>query len=64
MAAAGYSLLTEIYYLSQILITCHMRATFDILVPNGAPKKPSRQKRLRASHQSSEKDRDMLLTGS
>ena len=33
VAAAGYSLLTEIYYVSQVLVVCHVRATFDILAP-------------------------------
>ena len=31
MDAAGLSLFTGIYYLSQVLATCNMRATFDIL---------------------------------
>ena len=30
-AAAGYSLLTEMYYLSQVLITRSTRAAFDTL---------------------------------
>ena len=28
MDAAGYFLITEMYYLSQMLLTCKMRATF------------------------------------
>ena len=31
MDAVAPSLVTEIYYLSQVRVTCNMRATFDIL---------------------------------
>ena len=40
MDAAGYSLPTAIYYLSQALVTCNMRATFDILAQDWAPGNP------------------------
>lgn len=40
MNAAGYSLPTEIYYLSQILITCSMRITFHMLAQGFGSREP------------------------
>ena len=40
MDAAGYSLLTEIYYLSHVLLTYNMRATFDTLAQEWGSREP------------------------